>query len=366
MLQSFLFNIKDHRRQQGRRYQLGHILLFTVFAVLANATSYRKVHAFIEANYQILDTTFDLNWKRLPAYTTIRAIIQDTSSDELEQSFRDYSACIANSDTEKWLVSFDGKVLCGSFDHFHDQKAIQILSAFLTNSRIILAHEEIARKTNEIPTAQELMQELGLSNCIFTFDAINCQTKTLKVAKETGNDVIVQVKGNQKTLLEDCQTIATTLTPDEIYEEPISKAHNRIECRSAAVFTNPLFQAVEKWSLVEAVVKVERKRWSFDTKNDCWKPSHETSYYIATTILSAETFCQAIRGHWDIENGNHYVRDVTLAEDASRIRINPHIFAKLRSFALNILRANHVKNVSLELFKNTMNINRILDYSGVC
>jgi len=239
------------------------------------------------------------------------------------------------------------------------------LSAFLTDRRIILAHEEIARKTNEIPTAQALMTALGLANCIFTFDAINCQEKTLEVAKKTGNDVIVQVKGNQKTLFEDCQTMAATLSPDAVYQEPTTKAHNRIECRSVAVFTQPLFRDADKWRLVEAVVKVDRKRWSFDTKSDYWKPSHETSYYIATTILGAETFCQAIRNHWDIENGDHYVRDVALGEDKSRIRTNPHIFAKLRSFALNILRANHVENVSLELFENCLNINNILNYVGV-
>lgn len=365
MLQSFLFKIKDHRRQQGRRYQLGHILLFSVLAILGNATSYRKVHAFIKTHYETLDKAFDLNWKRLPAYTTVRAIIQGASPDELEEGFREYSDLLASSDTGKRFVSFDGKVLRGSFDHFQDQKAIQVLSAFLTDRRIILAHEEIARKTNEIPTAQELITELGLSNCIFTFDAINCQEKTLEVAKQTGNDVIVQVKGNQKSLFEDCQTIAATLSPDETYQEPTTKAHNRIERRSVAVFTHPLFRDADKWHLVEAVVKVDRKRWSFDTKNDDWKPSHETSYYIATTILGAETFCQAIRNHWRIENGDHYVRDVALGEDKSRIRTNPHIFAKLRSFALNILRANHVENVSLELFENCLNINNILNYVGV-
>lgn len=365
MLQSFLFKIKDHRRCQGRRYQLGQILLFSVLAILGNATSYRQVHAFIKSHYATLDETFGLHWKRVPAYTTVRTIIQGTSSAELEAGFREYSEFLASDDTVKRFVSVDGKVLRGSFDHFQDQKAIQVVSAFLADRRIILAHEEIARKTNEIPTAQALMTELGLTNCIFTFDALNCQEQTLEVAKETGNDVIVQVKSNQKTLLADCQTTAATLVPDETYQEPTTKAHNRIEQRSVAVFTHPLFRDTDKWHLVEAVVKVDRKRWSFDTKHDVWKPSHETSYYIATTILSAATFCQAIRNHWGIENRNHCVRDVTLGEDKSRIRTNPHIFAKLRSFALNILRANHVENVSRELFDNCLNINNILNYVGV-
>ena len=82
-------------------------------------------------------------------------------------------------------------------------------------------------------------------------------------------------------------------------------------------------------------------------------------------MLSAPEFCQAIRNHWGTENRNHYVRDVTLGEDKSRIRTNPHIFAKLRSFALNILRKNDVQNVSLELFENCMNLDNVLNYVGI-
>ena len=111
----------------------------------------------------------------MPAYTTIRDIIQGTSGRELEQSFRQYSQVLAESDEEKRFIGCDGKVLRGSFDHFQDQKAIQILSAFVSHNQIILAHEEIATKTNEIPTAQTLMEALGLSGYIFTFDALHCQ-----------------------------------------------------------------------------------------------------------------------------------------------------------------------------------------------
>ena len=175
MLKSFLFKIPDHRRKQGRRYELGHILLFTILAVLSGANSYRKVQKFIVAHYETLNEIFDLNWKRMPAHTTIRDIIQGTSGTELEQSFRQYSQVLAESDEEKQFIGCDGKVLRGSFDHFQDQKAVQILSAFAGNSCIILAHEEIATKTNEIPTAQRLMAELGLSGYIFTFDALHCQ-----------------------------------------------------------------------------------------------------------------------------------------------------------------------------------------------
>ena len=56
--------------------------------------------------------------------------------------------------------------------------------------------------------------------------------------------------------------------------------------------------------------------------------------------MQAEPAGKEVRGHWAIENSNHYVRDVTMGEDASRIRKNPGVFARIRSFAANILRKN--------------------------
>ncbi len=99
MLQSFLFEIKDHRRKQGLRYQQGHILLFSILAILSGATSYRKICQFIVNHYEELNEVFELNWKRMPAYTTIRDIIQGTSGEELEQRFRQYSASLNYGDT---------------------------------------------------------------------------------------------------------------------------------------------------------------------------------------------------------------------------------------------------------------------------
>jgi len=365
MLESFLFKVKDHRRKQGRRYELGHILLFSILAILSGADSYRKIQKFIVVHYDTLNEIFDLNWNRVPVHTTIRNIIQGTVGTELEQSFRQYSQVLATSDNEKQFIGCDGKVLRGSFDHFKDHKAVQILSAFVSDSHLILAHEEIATKTNEIPMAQALMKKLGLSGYIFTFDALHCQEKTLQIAKESGNEAIVQVKGNQKTLVNDCQTLAETTTPDEVYQEPLTKARNRMERRKVEIFISPALTDAQKWTLVKVVVKVERFRQVFDTKTKTWKSSDEASFYISTIVLNAQEFCQAIRNHWGIDNRNHYVRDVTLGEDKSRIRANPHIFAKLRSFALNILRKNNVENVSLELFDNCMNLDNVLNYVGV-
>ena len=188
--------------------------------------------------------------------------------------------------------------------------------------------------------------------------------KTLEIAKKTGNDVIVQVKGNQKTLLQDCQKVSKKQKPDEFYVEPIAKERNRIEQRSVEIYLSPVFTN-EDWYLAKVIVRVNRNVQEFNTKTKSWKERSETSYYISTIQLSAYEFNEAFRGHWLIENSDHYVRDVAMKEDSSRIRTNAHIFSKLRNFALNTLRKNNVENISDELYRNSMKLKYVLNYDGI-
>lgn len=334
-------------------------------AVLSGSDSYRKIQLFIETHHKKLNDYFGTDWKKAPAYTTVRNIIMNTSGAELERIFREYSGALAKEESAGAFVHCDGKSLRGSFDNINDIKSLQMFSAFVGSCGIIIGHKEIEEKSNEIPAAQKLMEELGLSDRIFTFDALHCQEKTLRIAAETGNDVIVQVKNNQKTLLNDCKTLADTSAPDDVFTEPAEKTRNRIESRGVEVFLSPPVTDAEKWNLIRAVIKIDRFRQMFDTKTGEWKNTDETSFYVSTAVLSAKKLSHGTRSHWGTENKNHYVRDVSMGEDASRIRCNPHIFAKLRSFALNILRNNKVKNVSSELFKNCMNIDRLFNYAGL-
>ncbi|HAO22147.1 MAG TPA: ISAs1 family transposase [Desulfobacteraceae bacterium] len=243
MLKSFLSEIKDNRRREGRRYELGYILLFSIFAILSGADSYRKIHTFIKGHYETLHEKFGVVWKKIPAYTTIRNIIKSLSSYDSEECFRKYSlklSELSEKKSDKIFIACDGKTLRGSFDNFNDKKALQILSAFLPESRIILAHCPIEEKTDEIPVAQKLIKELGLKDLIFTYDAINCQEKTLKSAEENNNDVVVCVKGNQKILLNDCKDTCDLRLPCSEYEEPVMKERNRIESRRVGVFEEPI------------------------------------------------------------------------------------------------------------------------------
>lgn len=76
---------------------------------------------------------------------------------------------------------------------------------------------------------------------------------------------------------------------------------------------------------------------------------------------------QLWRGHWQIENGLHHVRDVTLGEDACRVRMEraPANLAACRNTALNLLRRARVTNVAAALRRYAMYPSRALALMGI-
>jgi len=63
---------------------------------------------------------------------------------------------------------------------------------------------------------------------------------------------------------------------------------------------------------------------------------------------TAENLLGLARGHWEIENRNHHVRDATFHEDLSQVRTEngPHMMATLRGLAMSIMRLTGVKNIA--------------------
>lgn len=91
MLLRHLQSMPDQRRGQGQRYDLSHVLLLSVLAMASGADSYRGIHTFMKTHFKELQSYFKMKWKRPPAYTTIRNVIQGVNKTALEKAFRSYS-----------------------------------------------------------------------------------------------------------------------------------------------------------------------------------------------------------------------------------------------------------------------------------
>jgi hypothetical protein len=170
-----LDRIPDPRRRQGRRYGLAHLLLFSVLAVLAGATSYRRIRLFVGVHRERLNATFGARFRRAPAVNTLRALLHALDPAELEAAFRRHAEQLGGAAPPgRRVVALDGKTLRGSFDHLDDRAAAQVLSAFAGEAALILAHQEIA-EGDEVAAAQALIERLGLRGVLFTADALHCQ-----------------------------------------------------------------------------------------------------------------------------------------------------------------------------------------------
>src|SRR3954469_20151265 len=91
---TLLAEIEDPRRAEGKLYRLPHVMLFAIMAIVAGANSYRTIHTFIDVHLARLREAFHLPWRRAPAYTTIRGIIQQVEADSIEQVFRRHAAIL--------------------------------------------------------------------------------------------------------------------------------------------------------------------------------------------------------------------------------------------------------------------------------
>jgi hypothetical protein len=172
-----LDEIRDPRRAQGKRYPLGHLLLFSVLAVCAGATSYRGMLTFVRVHRERLNAAFGARFRRVPAVNTLRNLFLALDPADLEAAFRRHARYLsaAAQPGARPVVALDGKTLRRSFDHLNDQTAAHVLSAFATDAALILAHHEVPAAPDEIPAAQALIEALGLTGVLFTADALHCQ-----------------------------------------------------------------------------------------------------------------------------------------------------------------------------------------------
>ncbi|MDD2861858.1 MAG: hypothetical protein PHI71_12425, partial [Acidiphilium sp.] len=96
---------------------------------------------------------------------------------------------------------------------------------------------------------------------------------------------------------------------------------------------------------------VERSVATRNPSTGLLRQTSETAFYVANRPITAARAAKAIRAHWKIENTSHYTRDVTMGEDLSRIRTNPGIFARMRSFGFNILMVSKIGTMKQDRYR---------------
>jgi predicted transposase YbfD/YdcC len=257
------------------------------------------------------------------------------------------------------IVALDGKTLRGSHDRANEQDAIEIVSAWAVSERLTLGQVKVAEGSNEITAVPEVLRQLNVEGCIVTVDALNCQKAIAAQVRDQKADYVLALKDNHKTLRLEVAEFLTSVREDRTWNFEIGThqttdgEHGRIETRRywQAQAPDHLFEKAA-WRDLASVGMVEARRELGD------KQTTEVRYYLSSLPVNAPEFARAVRSHWGIENSCHWVLDVVLREDASRIRIGnaAENMSTLRRLALNLLRREksekrgvHVKRLKAAL-----------------
>ncbi len=331
----YFANLPDPRRvTQNKLHSLHNILLIVLSAVLSGIEDWVGMETFAREREPWLRGFLELP-NGIPSHDTLSDVMGRIDPVAFRAAFTAW-ATDALPDLAEEQVCVDGKTVRGSREG--ENPAVHLVSAFAGRARWVLAQQAVAEKSNEITAIPDLLSLLDLEGAVVSSDAMGCQKAIAQTIIDAGADYVLGLKDNHPTLCDDVQLwLDTEVARGRLpVLETIEKDHGRIEMRRYAISSQiDWLDAKADWAGLQAVGRVESTRIIGDDV------STECRYFLCS-LTDQRRFAATVRGHWGIENQEHWVLDVQFGEDACRTRRDHSAenLALIRRVALNVLRHN--------------------------
>jgi predicted transposase YbfD/YdcC len=343
--------VPDPRKRRGRRYSLQSILLIAISAVLAGARSYAAIGDWAAITRPAVGVC-----GQPPHTATIRRVLMAIDPVAVERALtvwaiacRDAGRAAAEQrslpgNQRRTVYAVDGKTLRGA--RRPEEGPTALMCVLDQASRLVLTQTRVV-DGNEIAafiTAVETLPDVR--GCLFTADALHTQRGHADYLARRGGHYLFTVKDNQPTLRAALAALPWTAAPRG--KDPGSeRGHGRIESRTATVIDLEGTGIDRLFPGAARAIKVVRRRQHATTGT----VTTETVYAITSLghrYADAVLLACWLRGHWQIENTVHWVRDVTFGEDHSNVRTaaGPQVMAALRNTAVNISRLAGHTNIA--------------------
>jgi predicted transposase YbfD/YdcC len=339
--------IDDPRLDHNKRYSLIEILFVAVSAVLCGANHCVAIAEF--ADYQ-------LEWLRkfvplktgAPSHDTISRVLSLIRTDQLEKCFTEWVQTIERK-TSGEVIAIDGKRIRGSYDRYHAQDAIHMVSAWATENGVSLGQIKTDSKSNEITAIPKLLEMLDIKERIVTVDSMGTQKEIARQIINQGGDYVMALKGNHPNLHADIRAFFERNLANRFFDgnadiiahdyfKTVEKDHGRIETRECWCSDNLSdIDGAKEWENLKKIVFVRSTRQIV-----LGETTSDTRCYITSLSRNAAFLLKATRSHWAVENSLHWVLDVGFGEDDSRTRKKngPQIKSALNKIAINLCKIN--------------------------
>jgi predicted transposase YbfD/YdcC len=335
--------VPEPRRRHGIRHRLAVVLAFAVAAVLAGADSITAISEWAAEPPAEVLAALGARWDRrgrrriAPSPATFRRVLKRVDATAVAAAFGAWLAgqlSTASPDLDGLVIALDGKTMRGA--RAGEDKAPHLLAAMICGARAVIAQRDVDQKTNEITQVKPLLAGVDLRGTLVTADAMHVQRETARylVEDKHADYLFTSVKDNQPGLFAALDALDWAGAP--IVHTASGRGHGRHETRTLQVLPAPagLFPYAAQAFLIERAVRDPHTGQPRSAAAALGITSRSPERGGTPTLIAT-----AARSHWDIE-ALHHVRDVTMHEDAHRLRAGSAapVMATLRNAAIATLR----------------------------
>ncbi len=341
---AILDGIADPRLNRKKLHPLTTILGIAFCCLLSDGEDFIDMEEYGKNKREMLKELFDIR-NGIPSHDTFRRVFSIIGVDKFGAILVEFSRKIAGDLSGK-QICIDGKGIRGTREFGkRGNTCLTILSAFVSESKLVIAQKSVEKKSNEITAIPDVLAQINLKNTTITLDAMGCQRNIAQIIHEGGGYYFLAVKENQPTLhkeivdyFEQNKALLPTDTTRDI-------GHGRIETRTCTI-SNDLnsIHVSPLWTGLKTIIKIESIRELKKTN----KIATQTRYFISNEKQTVKKANSIARKHWGIENDLHWQLDVTFREDNSRVvdRIASHNLNTLRKLCLQVLVQDQTPKLS--------------------
>lgn len=358
--------VPDPRRKQGKRYSVAAILSLAVVAVLANHTSVLAIAEWAARQTRHVRHALGFVRDTTPHQTTIQRLLARLEPADVAAAVAYVFDPLAPGEVRprgSQGVALDGKAQRGRLRHgATTSHPIHAVTAFCHDLAGVLTQLVVNAREHqaELSVAPKAIGQIDWQGRVLTGDALYCQHSLCTQVVEAGGDYLLIVKENQPSLLADIQQVFAPLTAEELQRSgvhtvqplasetyrTVEKGHGRLEERVIRVSSE--LAGYSSWPYLAQVFEYTR---TWTVKGVSKQQIRYGITSLPATVSGAAQLAALKRGHWQVENALHYVKDVTLGEDASQTHVGnaADVMAMVRNIAISLLRRAGHRDIASRL-----------------
>lgn len=311
---NFAASVPEFRRTDKGNlcHKLGDIVMLLMLARLSGCASRADILYFGEHNINKF-RSMGLLKSGVPSEATLCRVengLDDIRFSDLMSKFaQEYEHQIAKESNLWDIICIDGKAMRGTVQE--NGRNPDIVSAYSSQTGIVLATEACEEKSNEIKAVPLLLDKIDIADRLVTADAMSMQKDIVGKIREKGGRFLIELKANQRALRYGVEDKVKVCRPKHTYTEGPGLGHGRIETRTYNVYDGlELIADKEKWGDSLTVVEFI----STTVKKSTGKEVREARLYVSSLDVDTPWIGEAVRRHWSIES-MHWGLDVNLRQD---------------------------------------------------